>query len=45
MAELLNLINKQDISHVSRDQLVEVLTYYKRLNVIHIDSDDKVMWL
>lgn len=43
--DLLNLINKQDITVLNREELMDVLTYYKRLNVVFINTDDQVMWL
>ncbi len=43
--DLLNLVNKLDVNTVSRDEFVELLRYYQSLNVVHINSDDQVMWL
>jgi hypothetical protein len=44
--DLLGLINKMDITVLSRDELMEVLNYYKRLNVVYINpTDDQVVWL
>ena len=43
--DLLNFINKQDIVTLTRDELMQVLTYYAGLNVVYINPDDQVMWL
>lgn len=43
--DLLSLINKQGITDLNRQELLDVLQYYKRLSVVYIDNDDRVMWL
>ena len=43
--DLLNFVNKMDITVISRDELVSVLSYYQKLNVVYTNPDDQVMWL
>lgn len=45
VSDLLNYVNKSEITVLSREELMEVLTYYKKLNVVYINTDDQVMWL
>jgi hypothetical protein len=45
ITEVLNLINKKDISKTTKDELVEVLNYYKRLQVVYINNDEQLIFL
>ena len=38
--ELLNSINKRDITRTSKEELVQVLHYYKKLQVLYINTDE-----
>jgi hypothetical protein len=38
--ELLNSINKRDITRTSKEELVQVLHYYKKLQVLYINNDE-----
>jgi len=37
IAELLNQINKKDLTRITKEELVEVLLYYKKLQVVFIN--------
>ena len=45
VTEIANKVNKKDIVHVTKAELLEVLTYYQKLQVVHIDNDEQVMFL
>lgn len=45
ISELLNQINKKDITRLSREELVEVLRYYQKLQVVYVNNDDQVIFL
>lgn len=43
--DLLNLINKKDITRLTRENLLDVLHYYQKMNVVFVDQNEKVMFL
>ena len=40
VAELLNQINKKDITRITMDELNDVFKYYIRLNVVYVNNDN-----
>lgn len=40
VGEILNQINKRDITRTTKDELMQVLVYYKKLQVVFINSDE-----
>ena len=43
--DLLNLINKKEITRLTKDNLLDVLNYYQKMSVVFIDQNEKVMFL
>jgi hypothetical protein len=43
--DLLNLINKKEITRLTKENLLDVLNYYQKMSVVFIDQNEKVMFL
>jgi len=46
IAEILKRLKKSNAAiSLSREELVEILDYYKKLQVVYVDPDDQVIFL
>jgi len=45
VGELLNQMNKKQSARVTKEELMTVLNYYKRLQVVYVNEDQQVIFL
>jgi hypothetical protein len=45
VGELLSQMNKKELVKISKEELVDALNYYKRLQVVYVNNDQQVIFL